>query len=152
MNVDQAAAVLTEYATGLRGLADAPDGWEAFFAAFVELRTQANRLQLQRTVPHLNRDVQVSSFTKPEHVRGLDGKTYPASRLSQADRAELAGFVHARCHEGMSVRRIVAILGEGFGVRRSVGWVVGVLREWRCPACVQVSGNHTPEQSGGGAA
>lgn len=80
-------------------------------------------------------------------IRGMDGKTYPERRLDPETRRFLAAHVHSLSHGGMSVRQVVSALAEETGERRSVGWVAGILRDWRCEHC---SGARfeTPEQHG----
>lgn len=69
-------------------------------------------------------------------VLGTDGKTYPDRWLSADDRAFLTGRVHHLRHaEDLSVRQIIARIQTDHSVRRSVGWVAGVLKDWRCDHC-----------------
>lgn len=78
-------------------------------------------------------------------IIGLDGKTYPARRVSDDEQQALVSAVHGMRHErGLSVRAIQTELAD-HGVRRSVGWVSTALSTWRCDGC---SGgrNDSPEQ------
>lgn len=69
-------------------------------------------------------------------ITGTDGKSYPDRWLDEESRSFLNGRVHHLKHaEGLSVRQILARLAEDHEVRRSVGWVAGVLKEWRCEHC-----------------
>ncbi|MBD3931965.1 hypothetical protein IF129_10395 [Streptomyces chumphonensis] len=82
-------------------------------------------------------------------VLGLDGKSYPAQNSPQI-RARLFSRVHYLRHtECLSLRQILDRVESEHGVRRSVGWVSGVLRT-PCTWCVQVAQNRTPEQQDGG--
>jgi hypothetical protein len=55
-------------------------------------------------------------------------------RPSDDDRLLLVSAVHARRHEGMSVRQIVAwLVDHGYG--RSVGWVHLALHNYSCSSC-----------------
>jgi hypothetical protein len=68
-----------------------------------------------------------------ERITGTDGKTYPARWQTPQDREWLKGRVHYLHHnQQLSVRQIRAVLAEDHNVRRSVGWVSGVLNTWRC--------------------
>lgn len=91
----------------------------------------------------------MSRVIPPGYVLGTDGKVYPDRPLSHDQRAAIVGRVHYLSHdEHLSVRQIITRLGEE-GFYASVGTVHAWLR-WRCDGCVQVGGNVTPEQSGGG--
>jgi len=75
-------------------------------------------------------------MTAPARVLGLDGKSYPSRPLPAADQEQLVGHVHYLAHaERLSIRQIQASLEREHGVRRSVGWISGVLRDWRCDHC-----------------
>lgn len=89
------------------------------------------------------------SHTTPQgHIRGIDGKFYPPL-LPEDDRQWLMGRVHYLSHDDrLSIRQIQAAILQENGVRRSVGWISGVLHGgFTCEACpgVQVSPNATPE-------
>ncbi len=85
----------------------------------------------------------------PGRIVGRDGKKYPAAWMPAGDRRYLAGYVHHLAHvERRSVRQIVAAVRDEYDIRRSVGWVAGILKDWRCDHCSGVP-NCAPEQPGG---
>jgi hypothetical protein len=72
----------------------------------------------------------------PHDVLGADGKIYQRRPSTQEERDYLADRAHYLSHaENRSVRQIVAALLDEDGVRRSVGWVSGILRTWTCSKC-----------------
>lgn len=84
----------------------------------------------------------------PRYVQGADGKVYQRRPSSPDEREYLAGRVHYLQHaERRSVRQIVAALQDEDDVRRSVGWVSGILRNWTCSKCSGAA-KAPPEHSG----
>jgi hypothetical protein len=84
----------------------------------------------------------------PTSVMGTDGKTYPAAWLSAVDCSALVEIVHRlHCRERLSVRQLLACIQAKQGIRRSIGWAAGVLKNYKRPNCSGVS-RETPEQLG----
>jgi len=58
-------------------------------------------------------------------------------------RSVIATSAQLRCAEGLSLRLVQEQLAERYGIRRSMGAIVGDLRRWRCAHCG--AGQHPPD-------
>ena len=68
-------------------------------------------------------------------VTGRDGKTYPAWRLSRADRVRAIRLAHSLCHgDRLSVRAAQEQTARS-GVRRSRGAIANDLARFTCEVC-----------------
>jgi hypothetical protein len=71
----------------------------------------------------------------PQPITGLDGKTYPGSPLTADERNYLIGRTHyLHHHDGLSIRKIAAVIEAEAGLRRSVGTISTYLK-YECTLC-----------------
>ena len=72
--------------------------------------------------------------------RGLDGKSYPAVRLSRQERGQAIRAAHELVHrDGLSIKAAQRAMAERYGLRRSVGIIARDLMDFECPDCTDVS-------------
>lgn len=66
---------------------------------------------------------------------GRDGKSYPATPLSRAERNRARWTAHRLvCRDGLSIRAAQQAMAEA-GLRRSTGIIASDLANFRCPDC-----------------
>jgi hypothetical protein len=80
-----------------------------------------------------------------EVVRGADNRLYPARLLPPGELARRRRLVHAlRCRDQLSLREVVRVLAEQYGIRRSMGSICNDLRDYRCPYCPEPAPDPAP--------
>lgn len=68
-------------------------------------------------------------------VTGVNGRVYPARRLTRAERARVIVLAHELVHAGhLSVRAAQAVMAAE-GIRRSRGAITNDLARYTCPVC-----------------